>query len=84
VAQLAGLDEIVEHPERLRLVVDIRGRTVQLHQVEGLDPKVRQAALDEAGQVLPIVGGRHVRARAAAGLGGDVERLAALLAQSSQ
>jgi hypothetical protein len=57
---------------------------MELQQVEAVDLQVLQTALDELAEVVRVVARRVVRAQPAPGLGGDVERLAALFAQLCQ
>ena len=49
---------------------------MQLQQVERLYTEVLEAALDEGREVFAVVARRGVRIEPAAGLGGDVDRLA--------
>ena len=37
MADLANLDKVIQNPEDLRAIINIGWRTVQLHQVEGLN-----------------------------------------------
>ena len=81
---LPGLHQVVEDPEHLGLVVDVRRRAVQLQQIQRVGLEILQAALDEGGQVLAVEALGDERLQALAGLGRDVERVAALAAQARQ
>jgi len=77
--ELAGLDQTIEGRERLRLVVDLRWRAVQLDEIERIGLEIAEAAVDEGGQILPAVPGGIVRVEATAGLGRDDRLFAARL-----
>src|SRR5918994_6290677 len=53
------------------LTVDFRWRAVELQQVQGFDPEVVQATLDEGREVVVIVSFRSVGIQASSGLGRD-------------
>jgi len=57
---------------------------VQLQEIDRLGLQVLQAALHKGGQVGAGKAGCHMGHQPAAGFGGDIERLAALLAQACQ
>ena len=57
---------------------------MQLEKVNGLGGQIAQAAFEKGGQIFAVVGGGFLAFEAAAGLGGDVERLAALLAEAGE
>ncbi len=73
VLDLARLHQVIQHVEDFRVVVDLGGRAVQLHQVEGFHIQVSQAALDESGQILAVVAFGDMRVEAATGFGSDVD-----------
>ena len=52
ILNLPGLHQVVQRAEGFRHVVDLGRRAVQLHQVQGLDVQIFQAALDKRSQVL--------------------------------
>src|SRR5690606_33317548 len=67
---LALANEAIQSVEGLWAIVDVRRRTVQLQEIEGLYAEVREAALDEPAQVLVGVSIGGVRLEAPAGRGG--------------
>ena len=71
VADLAGRLQPVERVERLRMVIEVGRRAVELDEVERLDLEVFQAAVDPAAEVLVTVAGDGLLRQAAAGLGRD-------------
>src|SRR5215207_1500840 len=71
VADLARLLQPVQRLEGGVLTVRLCRRAMELQQVQGIDPKVLQATLDEGRQVVVIVSFRNVRIEATSGLGRD-------------
>ena len=71
VADLARGLEPVERVERLRVIIKVGRRAVELDEVERLDLEVFQAPVDPAAEVLVAVAGDRLLRQAAAGLGGD-------------
>src|SRR5690348_1444282 len=71
VADLAGRHQGLERLEYLGPVVDLRGRAVQLHEIERVHAEVLAAAIDEGFEILARVTAGHVRRKASPGLGGD-------------
>ena len=71
VADLAGSLQPVERVERLRMVIEVGRRAVELDEVERFDLEVFQASLDPAAQVLVTVAGDRLLRQAAPRLGRD-------------
>src|SRR5215216_1240977 len=88
---LLDTDAIVSHlARRLQTIQGLEGRvlaiylgrrTVELEEVQGLDPEVLEAPLDEAGEVIVIVAPGGVGVEATPGLGGDEDLVAGALFQ---
>ena len=74
-ADLSGLHQPVEGREDLGAVIDLRRGAVELDKIEAVDGEVRQAAVDEGGEVRGVVAVGGVRREPPAGLRNDVERL---------
>ncbi len=61
MANLALLDQTIQRREKFRMVVNLRGWTVQLQEVERVSFKILQTAIDKGAQVLAVISGRNVR-----------------------
>ena len=84
VADFAGFGEIIQNVEHLRHVENLLGRAMQLQQVNTIRGQILEAAIEPGRQVFPAVAARFLHLEAASGLGGDVERLAAFLAEPGE
>src|ERR671912_211475 len=71
ITKLSCFLQPVQRLEGRVLTVDFRWRAVELQQVQGFDPEVVQATLDEGREVVVIVSFRSVGIQASSGLGRD-------------
>src|SRR5271165_956928 len=83
IAEFAGFYQIIEHGEDFGAVIDFRGRTMKLQQVQGIGREISQTVFNPRGQVFTGVAFDRLPRQAATRLGGNNDFIFAVLLQAS-